>query len=161
MGRQIRFLMTARDEDGFVQFLRADPDIVFLDDLSPRAQPAVLESLRPREEPYSLKAWLWNRRISAPANTRFVSERIGYSIDPDTSEIVEFCRSRVSADGYMVGRLWAQMSWWSDDDPPVLMRKSPEFQKWYDQLARWIRKNAVGKGKGAYIFPDAKRVRDW
>jgi hypothetical protein len=37
-----------------------------------------------------------------------------------------------------------------------------EFSKWYDSLARWVKKNAAGKSKYVtwvtYYLPDAWRV---
>ena len=162
MGRQIRFFMTQADEDMFVSFLRSDPNVILLCEVAPTALPEKLEVLLPLGTSGARIGFhMWNREVCSPVTTRFVSNQIGFSVDQISSDVIEFTRSRVTCDKYSYGRLWVQMTWWDDQDPPVLHHKSAKFENWFNQLVRWTRKHAAGRYEGAYVFPDAKRLRGW
>ena len=101
---------------------------------------AVLDKNRYRESPFSWKIMLWNQRISPPVKIRFIKNGL-YGIDETESEVVEFFRCGKVDDRVSEGRIYIQTSFF--DDRSNFVKKGDQFIKWYESLARWIKKHAV------------------
>ena len=57
------------------------------------------------------------------------------------------------------GRLWAEIIYWDKDKSlkDIIIRKSPEFVKWFTKITNWIRKSYEGHD-GLYF---SKRVIEY
>jgi len=136
VGRQIHFWMLAGDEKRFVDFVLADPAVVMIHDHE-LAEPC-LEALLVSELPQPPVKWWWNIYFWPQAflfEPTWVRIREGdargkYCLDTGGGlPLVEFTRSIPREEGELKGgRLWAKYG-------------SDVFMKWYDRLARWIRRH--------------------
>lgn len=156
MGKQVGFYMTTDDERRFLEAARACGSVVLLmwRQGSPRFEE--LEELPPVGDPFGFAACLWNRDTSPPPVLNPVAERGYYTVEKNRSEVVEFSRSRLSEGVLTAGRLWVLPTYWElQDEPPSLVRKGEAFLRWYDRLARWIRKSSVGRVSSCHLLPGA------
>ncbi len=154
MGRQVNFLMTDKDEEAFVDFVRGTGDVLFLPSY-PRSADPELMPLPP--EPGSVEHWesvsIVNRSVPWRMSIRpvklggsfppgyyvvspFKSNVIAWSRDfsrapPSPPEIYDVSKLR---DTVRCGRVWV--------DGPIF-HSQPEFGRWYGQIARWLKKNYV------------------
>jgi hypothetical protein len=140
MGRQVRFFMDRNDEKRFVEFVRSSRDVVILPYDSPDPRFPPLNDLPDySSDNFSFMLWLFNPRVSSRLETDYVPEQHHYTIDRDTSSVVEFSRTIREGNIVRPGRLWAEFKYLDPDRKWAL--KEPEFKKWYESLAKWIRKN--------------------
>jgi len=49
---------------------------------------------------------------------------------------------------------------WLDRERKLIVRKEPAFEKWYEIIARWIRRKYTRLDQFEYAGPDAIRLRD-
>ena len=156
MGRQVNFYMTAEDERQFVTFIRSMGNVAILGSVQLSKAVLELQELPPVGEPFWFALCLWNKDCSPAPKMEYVTEQNYYCVEETESEVVEFSRSGV-CDGRLVrGRIWAEMTYWQLDDPPVVVKKSAAFGKFYDRLANWLRRQSVRDGAGNYVFPGAR-----
>lgn len=147
MGRQINFCMLPEDEKKFVRFVKSTGKISFIYPWSMNKKLVLRDEL-----PYSLKNnWLffiWNERFEFfPDFTEITKqnrERFRYVFKHLEKPLIELSRSSFQNKNLIRGgRIWAEAS-------------SSEFVKWYNQIARWIKKNYVNYG-GVYISPEVEK----
>lgn len=151
MGRQTRFHMLPEDCKQFLEFVQQrDPVIVV--DRSSKSE-AIGEVQRPRErgETYSL----WNQAVLPTLQRKFVRVEPNtasyYRID-NSLPVIEFWYPSPVPEpwngrpGLTQGRVWAQF-----ENP------TQEFERWYNAVVRWIRKNFVRDAVvlGDYVGPAA------
>jgi hypothetical protein len=125
----------------FEDFLRTTGNIVLVASRSIGPQPTILrDDLRNVSEELSLIV-LWNRSITPGLVMRRVDGVAHYfTVDRIRSEVVEFLPSRLFKGSLRRGRIWAEMI--GHDENFLPEPKSVEFCRWYDSLARWIRRHA-------------------
>ena len=155
MGRQVGFYMTEADEYEFVQFIRSDRDVGILGYAMPSRDTPLLGELPAKGTPFWFSVWLWDIASGARPVVRYVPEQEYYAADPFESEIIEFFRSFLDEGRLVRGRIWAEMEYWRMEEPPVLCRKSASFRKWFERLARWIRRRSQRDELGDYVLPGA------
>ena len=154
-GKQVGFFMTRKDEESFVSFAMSTGDIWLVRDHwyeDPR-----YEAYSDREgffkqpvlsERNETSMWqLWNKSLCGddliwdsftlkkPPHQRL------YTIRHDVNYMVEFTRCFIKDDVMEQGRL-AYLGRYEDADG-IWKRKDERLTKWYERLARWIRKNSV------------------
>src|SRR5207245_4148767 len=103
--------------------------------------------------------WLYNRSVSSNLAVDYDNDRGVYLIDGFRSSVVEFARSFTYENRMNAGWLWAEFTI-VDDERMDLSQKEREFKRWYESLAKWIRKKyymtswLVYAGRGALKFQD-------
>lgn len=133
MGRQVQFHALPNDIRTFLEFVQQrDPVIVAIRDSD---SPEVRAFLDPSSETDVLM--LWNQDLLNALKRRHIvaSERDYYSFD-SSLPILEFSPSRFcewnGRKALRSGRIYGTFD-----------SQSPRFEKWYNALARWIRKNFI------------------
>jgi hypothetical protein len=174
MGKQVRFYMLAEDEQMFLRFVCRDQAVRLLAERSSEPKLTFVQ------DPFMLfqrrvqldTLLLWNTAF--PITDRHIDEihlkayseeqgayietgQIAYFIDRMHAPVIEFSPSFLRTDGSLVkGRIWAEMAVWEGE---VLTYKGKEFEAWYDQIARWLRRNFKRvEGQDGYLGPQAL---DW
>lgn len=153
MGRQVRFYMTEIDEIAFVEDIKAKLNAVIVPTFFKTEQPPefqVLPTITENDDSFDMLA-IYNRSICPKLKARLISKTGEHSLDEDESEVIEFSRSTIYADGTLsVGRLWYE--------PKTLGGKSKrkEFVTWAEAVFRYIKTNFhYNKERLNYIGPDA------
>jgi hypothetical protein len=154
MGRQIHFHMLRDDQNAFMQMVKENDPVV----VTPRDDPKNSD-VRPVEDLPSdhIEIFcLWNRRLLPVLKRESVGKAQGtyYMADLLGLPLLEFSPSLSTKwegkPGLIQGRLYGQF------DPNL--NKPPEFEKWYERLVRWIRKNYrrhPSRIIGGYVGPAA------
>lgn len=154
VGKQVNFYMDGNDERSFIEFLRADPNTVIFRSSEKTSE---IEDLVDLPKPNELEWFalnLWHKHLSTPV-LDYIERQGYYSPNKEVSEIIEFDRSTKDQGRLVRGRLWAEMQYWSKEDPPQVVRKSEAFVKWYNRLANWIKKQSERDQHGFYVMPGA------
>lgn len=153
MGRQVRFYMTEIDEIAFVEDIKAKLNAVIVPTFFKTEQPPefqVLPTIKENDGSVDMLA-IYNRSICPKLKARFISKTGEHALDEDESEVIEFVRSRIYANGTLkVGRLWYE--------PKTIRGKSKrkEFVTWAEAVFRYIKTNFhYNKERLNYIGPDA------
>jgi hypothetical protein len=145
--------MTKIDEIAFVEDIKANLNAVIVPTFFKTEQPPefqVLPTIEENEGNVDILA-IYNRSICSMLKVRFISKTEKHSLDEDESEVIQFVRSRIYADGTLkVGRLWYE--------PKTIRGKSKrmEFVTWAEAVFRYIKTNFhYNKERLNYIGPDA------
>jgi hypothetical protein len=156
MGRQVGFYMKGSDELDFIEFVRSDREVALFGDALPDRKVACLDELPGPQTPGWFQLWLWDVTNSPEPVLWFVAEQNHYAVDRFASEVIEFHRSTFR-DGFLwAGRIWAEMRGWRMDNPLDTFRKSESFVRWFDRLARWVRRKSTRVFRGAHVLPGAQ-----
>jgi hypothetical protein len=152
--------MAVTDEKSFVDFLRLDTSVHILRYRSPGPEPDALAELMAADEPWGCGLWLWNSSISPPPTVHYVPEQNFYYLDPIPNEVIEFHRCQTVNGRITRGRIWAEFNYWNNGNPSDLIRKSNDFEKWFNRLARWIKRQAVYHDSREYFLKDARALME-
>src|SRR5208337_3406734 len=147
MGRQIHFHMLPEDRNAFLGLAQEhDPVAIILRDAdSSEVQPLTDLDLGP-----SKTLCLWNRRLLPHLERKWIPDPGYYRVDEFRMPILEFTSSLTTSwegkPALVQGRLYG-----------IFEGKPAEFEKWYDSLVRWIRKNYQknARGTSGYVGPAA------
>ena len=160
MGRQVNFFMAKQDEDEFLKFAKQTGNVVVLPPVSATSDFQEVDVL---PEPFSTDVWkqfwLWNRSITPSYQSEYVSEKGYYTINGLLSSLVELSRSYVKDNTMYPGRIWAEFTI-VDEEANDLGQKDREFRRWYEALAKWVRREfyhtgwMIFAGRGALKFQD-------
>ena len=160
MGRQVNFFMAKDDEEKFLSFVRQTGEVVLLPPISAAGDFQPVQEL---PEPFSTdqwrQFWLWNKSLASNFQSEYVAEKGYYVINGLLSPLVEFSRSYVKDNTMYPGRIWAEFTI-IDSETSDLDQKDREFRRWYETLAKWIRKEfyhtgwMIFAGRGALKFQD-------
>ena|SRR5579863_9686146 len=154
MGRQVQFHMLPEDQAAFLHVVKENDPIILIardDPNTPHVQP-VEEIAGNRLEIFCF----WNRRLLPVLKRKPVGKANStcYTADLLGLPLLEFSTClKTEWEGrpaLIQGRLYGQF------DP--YLNKAPEFQKWYEKLVRWIRKNYKKNPStllGGYVGPAA------
>jgi hypothetical protein len=79
--------------------------------------------------------------------------------DGDAAPLIEYIHSKIVPSGTLTrGRVWADM-YGLNDDKTKLVYKGDAFEKWYEGMARWLRRNLIRvKGVQGYF---GKQALEW
>lgn len=143
MGRQIHFHMLPEDQNAFLRFLQErDPVVVIARD----SDSAEIQPIADLDIGRDKTLCLWNRKILPSLEREWVPSPGYFTVSELRMPILEFTSSfRATWDGKPAlgqGRLYG-----------IFTQKPPEFEKWYETLVRWIRRNyrRNPRGTGGYV----------
>lgn len=166
MGKQVNFYMLEQDETAFMAFALQDPDVQILAPANVQDCPLILEELPAGRSPYLDSSTVYLSRKNQPIFLRSGVMQVGelagqtlYLIEPFDSSVIEFYRCFLRPDRpdtLTSGRLWTEMRRLTPDKQ-AFEYKGDEFKKWYDSLARWIRRRYHRVGD-RYVGP---RAYEW
>jgi len=150
MGRQIQFYMLPEDRKAFFRFAQEDNAVVVTlrDSDTPNVQNLAGLNVGDKNT-----LCLWNRKLFPHLERKWVADPGYYRVDSLRTPTLEFNSSLQATwerkPALIQGRLFG------DFDP--YLKKPPGFEKWYEHLARWIRKNYRKNptNTGGYIGPAA------
>jgi hypothetical protein len=150
MGRQIHFYMLPEDRSAFIRLVQErDPVVVTLRDSdSSRVRPLANLSVGDKKT-----LCLWNRAFLPHLERKWIPDPAYFTVDGLHTPTLEFNFSfKVTWEGKPAlgqGRLFG--------DFDSYLGKPPEFEKWYETLVRWIRKNyrRSPTTMGGYLGPAA------
>jgi hypothetical protein len=154
MGRQTNFYMVHQDEMDFVSHIQKVADVLLLSYVI--RDPEKLNSNRIdvssmlNESHY----WLWNRDISPTPVLRYVERQKYWVINDTNSEVVQFSKCHIERGIMRKGRIWADFTG-AISEMGEDRWKSEKFSKWYESLAKWIKKNGKRMPSGVYLMPNA------
>ena len=160
MGRQVNFYMTEKDEEEFVAFVRTTGDVCVLPNRYPTETLHCLEKLPEPGSPFWAHLWLWNRDVSPEPRLEYVEKQKHWYVDHFVSEVIEFSRCYRHQRRLGRGRIYAKMTGWDSNEPDKMFRKSEAFEKWYEKLARWIRRKGERDKNGVYVLPGARQFAE-
>lgn len=154
MGKQIHFYMTNRDEINFINFIRSDRKTCILPSNLSSENLECLEALPKKPTLSWFKVWLWDMDHSPPPILSFVDKQNYYYVESLFSEVIEFNRSYVDKNRLRPGRIYMQTGYW--DESGAYVTKNDEFIKWFERLARWIRRNGKRHNESGFMLPGAQ-----
>lgn len=143
MGRQIGFYMMPKDEEEFFKMIKEWRIEIY---------PSTIKNLPPK--PIDTKGFFfYNPKAGGELKYDYNKKQHYYDIDSMVSYVIEFSGSGTSE--YLhEGRLWAEISYWDKDQKGnhIIIKKSQEFIKFFNNLTNWIRRNYEKYGS-SYISP--------
>jgi hypothetical protein len=150
--------MSKDDEAEFLDFVRTTGNVSILPYVSD------VREFQPLKTPPDLRlgkfsgaVWLFNRDISSNLEVKYVTTQGYYSIDEERSSVIQFTRSAMIEKTIGRGRIWAEFSY-LDRGSMTLLPKEPEFSKWFDTLAKWIRGRYKRLERLIYTGPGAQKL---
>jgi len=153
MGKQITFYMTPKDRDEFLSVVQAfAPTVVALRD----ADVAAISPSDRAEIGSGKTLVLWNPALCSSLQRTWIDDPGYFRVDTLREPALEYMPS-ISATwkreaALLQGRLFGNFE--------SYLGKPEGFHKWYESLARWIRKNYSKNSNnvGGYIGPGAKQL---
>ncbi len=143
------------DEGEFVEFVRSERNVAIFKDAIPTPEISRLDMLPSKEERFWFVVHMWDVDHSPEPTLHFVPQQKYYVVDDHGPEVIEFHRCNLDGGRLVRGRIWAEFQYWRFDDPPVVVTKSETFHKWFDVLARWIKKHSIRDAREDYVLPHA------
>lgn len=153
MGKQLAFVMGEKDEQAFIDFLKGSAEVVLIESFSKDKNLLFTDNIaRELKGHFSYK--VWNKKFKwVPAYSTTIHGDY-YVSNTNSAPLVEFTRSRKYDTKKAYGRIYWSKYFLSNE----LEYNVDEFNKWYEQIARWIKKSAAGKikdGLVTYFLPEA------
>lgn len=150
MGRQIQICTTEIDNNRLEQFLKDSFSCAFFQSSAPSAAELMIDSFSATSYPFSSQVYIWNKAFEwtpehSQANTE---DRRYYLRNTSNAPLIEFSKTIPGHNEH--GRIyWAKFF----TAGPILYDIS-EFERFYNDVTRWVIKNAKGKVKyaGANIY---------
>jgi hypothetical protein len=146
MGRQVNFWMLEQDEQEFVRFVLSEGNVVMLRNLSPGPYPCSTAELPRPPERWWWALYFWERDFPfAPVRwvqVRDGPDQVSYGFVGEELPVIEFSRSILRESGELSeGRIWTGC-------------RDKTFLRWYDRLARWIRRHSekVRKRGNSWVY---------
>lgn len=145
MGKQIAIILSEEKEKGFINFLFSDKSVFLIYPWSKDRSMLLLRELPPKG-PYNLTFYIWNSRFDfEPEFTEIKKEYrkdgYGYSFHSSGKPVIEFTRSNNNQEG--------RLYWEKYFTQRKLDYDVAEFEKWYNSVIKWIKKNCRYR-KGVY-----------
>lgn len=156
MGRQVNFYMLPEDEKQFIEFVRSTGDIAVYNWKNETPYPPeILEFPPPFSVPSSFDYCIFNKSLGSAVKTTFIEKQGYYTIDMTNSLVIEFSRCGLKNNKLREGRIWAEFKIVVGNS---FQGKEEEFLKWYQKIARWIKRNYKRMENGWYIGP---KTEEW
>lgn len=138
MGKQIGFIMDAKDEQEFFNYLLSTGLKILFE--GNNMNPIEITTL---PEPFSGKGWfalLLYKEEFGPLTMRTLKDGRKY-VEPNSSSVIEFDRTviREQQNEISRGRLWYQTSYYDINEN--LVYKIEELDKMYKELCKYVKKN--------------------
>jgi len=149
MGRQVNFFMGSHDVEEFVNFVLKNKDVAIVINGQRTEKESIVDSFP--ENAYCIH--FWNKSISPLPVFDYIEKQRCFSIDFFVSEVVEFSKNKCLRPCILdERRIWVDTAYVENG---VWVSKSKQFIAWYESLARWIKKRAVGKRNWFYVMKEA------
>jgi hypothetical protein len=165
MGKQVQVAMLEDDEALFLAFLREKAEIQLLEYFAPTPEKIFTEKMGPRDKGhwhYRIwnKSFPWTPKFAHVASDAKVVERRGWSYvaNAGTAPLVEYSRHNFAPNGSQGRLYWAKYF----SAPNGVDYDVESFERWYDSIARWIRKNGrrdENDRMGRFHLPSAWAAR--
>lgn len=155
MGRQVRFYILPEEEDSFLNFVLQRPEIKILRYSSPLPD-FVIEREEMSSSPKYYNVYLWyssygldpkyinrlNRtHYDENAGIFLKTKEIFYNFDYINTNVIAYSRPFFDEENKLSqSRIWAEMKWKENNR---LVYKDELFIKWYEEIAKWLRKNLM------------------
>jgi len=142
-GRQIGVAMTPDDEERFLAFVRGTAPVQILVTPAPTTESIFIDRLPVPTARRPGVFQLWNQDFGWEPRPALTMINTYYLPDIGSAPVIEYCRDSPG----MRGRLY-----WSKGLTPggaFTFKSAPysydaqAFDRWYEQLARWVRKNGL------------------
>jgi hypothetical protein len=161
MGKQVRFFTLDNDQEKFLRFIYEDLSSYIVDLPSTSPKLLIIRKLSEAIEYCSHQRVVYISKPQFPLSKKYISKytveksgEIRYSFEYITAPVIEFRRSFLSQQKFVQGRVWASMYIYDEEGNTV--SKADGFKNWYEQIARWIRRNGKRvQGIDGYIFEGA------
>ncbi|MBI2449538.1 hypothetical protein HYV49_04550 [Candidatus Pacearchaeota archaeon] len=145
MGRQIAIFWSEEKEREFINFLFIDENIVLIYPWSKGRSMIILKELPPKG-PYNWSFCIWNKKFSfkpefTEIKREYRKDGYNYVFHSSGKPVIEFTRSKDNQEGRLY---WDKYFTHSKLDYDI-----EEFEKWYNSIIKWIKKNCK-YNKGAY-----------
>lgn len=160
MGRQISVVMTEKDEQSFLIFLRGISDIqIFLEKAS-SPELFAIDSFTPRS-PGAMRFIIWNKDFAwTPQFAPMAAGGGFYLKNYTTGPVIEYDRDSLSVSLFSNlghGRLyWPKVP--APTNQSIYSYDHEKFNDWYEKIARWVKKHGRLRSKKPflrYFLPDA------
>ena len=164
MGRQVNFYFDDKDENIFLNLPQLK-DVTFLrfDNVN-RPQNYIYDEfdLNPQLEALHSQTCICLKIDLDIVKYSEIERGKAYFINDIVSPVIEYTRSGFDYNLNLLvsGRLWFQMKYWAEDEEgnDVLLSKSKELERLYNNLAGWIRRYCKRLPNGNYIGPHAMEL---
>jgi len=153
MGRQVNFYMLPEDEVVFLTYLFGDPNVVFINTISSVSEPEFIYNIESFLRNNKHQTILYNKQFEIGPNfikayhktiynsktgTYTETDQVLYQIDLINGPFIEYSRCKQKNNIIFSGRIWADMYYLHQGK---MIHKGDDFVNWYEQVARWLRKN--------------------
>jgi len=153
MGKQIAVAMTIKDEENFLDFLNSIANIQIFISPAPNKEAFYINCFS-KEYNANQKYYIWNKEFKWSLELgKITHDKTGerqnwFFIKDYEAPLIEYSRHNFE-DEKMYGRIY-----WSKNfaSPNPLKYDAALFEKWYNKVVRWIRKNGKQKEKGRFLF---------
>jgi hypothetical protein len=174
MGKQVNFYMLRDDELDFLQFISLQTDFILVSEISSEAKIQIIEdrfldqSIQVDLVQLILKDKSVNieeKYLVRHEERKYITElacyvntgKILYILDSMNAPVIEYSRSRFLPDHRLTrGRIWAEMYELVNQE---FIYKGVEFEKSYERVARWLRRNLVRENRVPFYL--GKEARKW
>ncbi len=157
MGRQILLFMNETDEVEFVEFIKSTGRISFIPGYM-KSRDERWKALPPWSGDRNFKVVLHNEEVSGELFFGYLDGRNSYFVDVSESPVIEYILLTQREDALKEGRLYATFRTYNAD-ADAYVPKAPEFSKWYEKIARWIKKRYTRLEPLTYASPSAMRFK--
>jgi len=153
MGRQIHVYMMPSDREAFLRFVQKKDPVAAI---SEGSDSPIVRPLEDRDFRVHKDVYLWNRRFLPSLKRKWIPGPRYYGVNVLDLPLLHLTGSTLATwedkPALVQGRLYGVF------DPDL--EKPPGFEKWYESLVRWIRKNYRKNPTtmGGYLGPDAHEL---
>lgn len=160
MGKQIQFYLNEDDEDDLLKFVKSTGNVFLLPQVAESPQQKAITSFRDLNgSRLGMDSVLWNGAISAPPLITFYPVHGGcYCVDTLQSDVINVMRSKRTRATLSMGRLQIETAILTAGG--IVERKSNDFIKWFDKIAKWLRKSHRERHDGAVVSIRVAAMRD-
>jgi hypothetical protein len=145
MGRQITVVMNEIDENNFFEYLRSESEIEIYT-LHAKSLDKLIHPSLPEDRNIA-QFYIWNKSFKWIPSIGTSTTNTPYITNISTAPVIEYMRGI----NKRAGRLyWDKLPDVSGEFKYKYLSYSydvEKFEKWYEDIIRWIKKNSISKGK--------------
>lgn len=134
MGKQISFFITENDLISFGEYIQKEKKGVFILRTSPFDKVTTINHVL--DIPY-MSGYITMESLTDKISLKYL--KTGVYIVETISPIIEFTQCKILDNGLKSARLLYQTGYYNQDG--VLVKFSPEYIKWCEEIFKWIKKN--------------------
>jgi hypothetical protein len=154
MGRQIQICTTDYDNKVFECYLKENFDCIFFQTSAPSIEEIIIESFDKTSKAFNTKIVIWNKQFPWVQKYGQTKTKDSYYLSNESNApVIEFSKTDWSRNGH--GRIY----WTKYFTSGPITYDLIEFEKFYNSVIGWFKKNSKGKIKWAdvniYYLEDA------